>query len=161
MEKGGAPLYLQHAPSLTAGSALLFLVGGTYVGLRTGFKRAAEAAARDAAAASGKGVHVLKPAGVTTTLDRAAAFSFQLPNDRLNAGQLASKALLYGTILCLSTFTVLGVVVAWSLDTWTLEAFARRMEREGRKGRAAMESVLMPSVRASLPLTASVTGRRL
>lgn len=152
------PWWVVYLPGTAAASAATFLVAGTYVGIKMGMKRGAKLDQQDAgsyvrtSASAGpgsvaeSGAHATAP-GAGRAIDARDAFHYKLPNAQgMTAGQLATKAFLYGTILCLAGSTVLGIGTAWYFDAWTLDAFARRMEEVVPRGKDKLEGWLQTPV---------------
>lgn len=150
------PWWVVYLPGTAAASAATFLIAGTYVGIKMGLKRGAKLDQQDSgsyarhSAASGPASvakSAVLPGEPLPGVDARGAFHYKLPNAQgMTAGQLATKAFLYGTLLCLAGSTVLGLGTAWYFDAWTLDAFARRMEEVVPKGKGKLERWLQTPV---------------
>ena len=134
------PSYYSYLPGLALVSAGTFLAGGTYLGLRIGLTKAMSD--------STDNLSMSEPSSKSpTTADARSAFHFRLPNGNgMTAGQLGAKALGYGTLLCLTGSSIIGLGVCWYLDTWSLDAFARKMEKTLPHARAVLEGGLSTPV---------------
>lgn len=123
--------WLSHLPLAMGTSAVVFLVGGAWVGARLSLRRAAaDPEARDLS-------KLEKP---------HATLSSALKSAGPPLASLAARAFLYGTALCFCGAGVAVGAAAWILDVRSPQEFTDRLSSHGPRVRSSIQDVARPAL---------------